>query len=207
MIQLTFTSEQTKQLQELAYSHPHPMVQRKMHALSMKSANVPHNKIAKSLGLSDNTVHSYFVQYERGGIEELKKLNLYRPTSKLLPYKSTIEEYLGTHYQCSVAQASHTIAQLTGIKRGLTQTRLFLKSIGLKKLKTGSIPAKADTTKQTEFHNNILQPKLDEAKSGKRVVYFVDAAHFVHSLFMAFVWCFTRVFVQSPSGRSRFNVG
>jgi transposase len=47
---------------------------------------------------------------------------------------------------------------------------------------------------------------LQEAKENKRVVLFLDAAHFVHSVFVGFLWCFTRVFVQSASGRRRWNV-
>jgi transposase len=46
---------------------------------------------------------------------------------------------------------------------------------------------------------------LQEAKEGKRKVYFVDAAHFVHGAFLGYLWCFVRCFILSPSGRSRFN--
>lgn len=49
-------------------------------------------------------------------------------------------------------------------------------------------------------------PRLQEAKEGKRAVFFVDAAHFVLGAFLGYVWCFTRVFIPSPSGRQRFNV-
>lgn len=35
---------------------------------------------------------------------------------------------------------------------------------------------------------------------------FVDAAHFVQAAFLGFLWCFERIFVQSPSGRKRWNV-
>jgi len=34
----------------------------------------------------------------------------------------------------------------------------------------------------------------------------VDAAHFVLSAYLGFLWCFTRVLVRAPSGRQRFNV-
>jgi transposase len=34
----------------------------------------------------------------------------------------------------------------------------------------------------------------------------VDAAHFVLSVSLGFLWCFTRVLVRAPSGRQRFNV-
>ena len=40
------------------------------------------------------------------------------------------------------------------------------------------IPAKADPEKQKAFLEQEIQPHLDEAQAGKRVVLFVDAAHF-----------------------------
>jgi hypothetical protein len=46
---------------------------------------------------------------------------------------------------------------------------------------------------------------LEEAKSGKRAVFFVDAAHFVLGAYLGFL-CFERLFVKSGSGRQRFNV-
>jgi transposase len=51
-----------------------------------------------------------------------------------------------------------------------------------------------------------LQPRLEEAKEGKRTVYFADAAHFVHGAFIACVWCIVRIFIPTPSGRGRYNV-
>jgi transposase len=51
-----------------------------------------------------------------------------------------------------------------------------------------------------------LQPRLEESKRGKRIVYFADAAHFVHGAFIACVWCVIRIFMPTPSGRNRYNV-
>jgi transposase len=45
-----------------------------------------------------------------------------------------------------------------------------------------------------------------EAQAGQRVVFFVDAAHFVFKAYLGFLWCFVRMVVRSPSGRKRFNV-
>ena len=47
---------------------------------------------------------------------------------------------------------------------------------------------------------------MDEAGYGKRKVYFVDAAHFVHKPLLGYVWYFERLFIQAPSGRQRYNV-
>lgn len=51
-----------------------------------------------------------------------------------------------------------------------------------------------------------LEPRLAEAKTGQRKVYFVDAAHFVMGSFSGYLWCLVRVFIPSSSGRKRYNV-
>jgi len=51
-----------------------------------------------------------------------------------------------------------------------------------------------------------LTPCLEEAKSGKRNIYFVDGAHFVLAPFLGFLWSYTRLFIKAPAGRKRFNV-
>ena len=47
---------------------------------------------------------------------------------------------------------------------------------------------------------------MEEAKVVQRVVFFVDAAHFVLTPYLGMLWCFARHFVRAPAGRQRFNV-
>jgi transposase len=68
------------------------------------------------------------------------------------------------------------------------------------------IPAKADPDKQAQYLAQEIEPRLAEAQAGKRAVFFVDAAHFVLAPFLGFLWSLTRVFIQAPAGRQRFNV-
>ena len=68
------------------------------------------------------------------------------------------------------------------------------------------LPAKADPDQQKEFLEKEIQPRLDEAREGKRVVLFTDAAHFVLAPFLGFLWSATRLFIRAPSGRQRSNV-
>ncbi len=68
------------------------------------------------------------------------------------------------------------IEELTGLKRSEGQIRKFIKRLGMKRLKMGHIPSKADPDKQDSFKKEKMQPILDEAKNGTRKVYFVDAA-------------------------------
>jgi len=95
---------------------------------------------------------------------------------------------------------------LTGIKRSENRVREFLKSIGMAPRKMGMIPAKADPEKQESFIKEELEPRFEEARGGQRVVFFVDAAHFVLAPFLGILWCFTRLFIKAPAGRKRFNV-
>ncbi len=98
------------------------------------------------------------------------------------------------------------IEELTGIKRSENRVRVFLRHIGMAPRKVGMIPAKADPAKQERFIKEELEPRLEEAKSGKRVVFFVDAAHFVLAPFLRILWSFKRLFIKAPAGRKRFNV-
>ena len=68
------------------------------------------------------------------------------------------------------------------------------------------IPAKADPDAQAAYLKEKLEPRLTEAQTGKRAVFFVDAAHFVLAPFLGFLWSLTRVFLRAPAGRQRFNI-
>jgi len=56
------------------------------------------------------------------------------------------------------------------------------------------------------FLKTELEPRLTEARAGQRAVFFVDAAHFVLSSFLGWMWCAVRMFVKAASGRQRYNV-
>ncbi len=152
----------------------------------------------------------YLKQYKSGGIEELKKLGYQGQGSKLNQYKSTIEEDFRVAPPRNIAEASQRIEQITGIKRSPTQVREFRKKIGMKTIKIGYVPGKGANeekiNEQEKFRKEQLEPLLEEAKQGKKAVYFVDAAHFIHRAYLGFIWCFERLFIASPSGRKRFNI-
>ncbi len=74
-------------------------------------------------------------------------------------------------------------------------------------MKSGSLPAKADTAKQREFYDTLLLPLMEKAKKGDIALLFMDASHFVMgSDFLGFIYGKTRRFVHAFSGRMRYNV-
>ena len=151
MLQLSFTEEEIQELDYQRYHHPHPRVQRKMEALLLKARGLPHHQIARCVGVCENTLRSYLEQYQAGGIEALKVLQFHRPTSELAAHRDTIETYFKAHPATTIPEAVKRIEELTGLKRSPTQVGIFLKHLGLKRLKTSALPAKCDVQLQASF--------------------------------------------------------
>jgi transposase len=177
-----------------------------MEALYLKSQGLAPEDICRLCAISKTTFYRYLHTYHEGGLDTLKKVTFHRRQSQLADYRTSIEADLRQRPPASVAEAAARIAALTGLERGLTQVRQFLKSLGMKPRKVGQIPAKADVIAQGTFKSQQLEPRLAEAQSGQRIVFFMDAAHFVFAPFLGLVWCFERLFVKAPSGRQRLNV-
>jgi transposase len=125
-------------------------------------------------------------------------------------HATTLETYFKVHPPRTVAEAQHAIQAQTGIERSPTQVQAFLKRLGMKCRKVGYVPGQAASPdkqlEQETFKTEELEPRLAEAQAGKRRVLFMDAAHFVMGAYLSMVWCCTRLFSASPSGRQRFNV-
>lgn len=156
MIKLNISKEQQDELHFQRYNHPHPHVQKKMEVLYLKSLNIfSHELICVIARVSPNTMRSYLKQYNEGGVEKLKKINFYQPESELKEHTSTIEKYLHDHPPSTIAEASCKIEKLTGVKRGLTQTAKFIKSLGVKLRKVGTIPAQALDEKKKKNRKNF----------------------------------------------------
>jgi len=206
MIFIDFSEEEKQALHHERFHHPHPRVQIKMETLWLKSQGMEHQVIAQLVGISENTLRSYLREYQDGGIERLKDIRFYRPSSELMKHAQSLETHFRKYPPTSINAAIETIETLTGIRRSPTQVRLFLKRMGMKCLKVGVFPAKADPVVQETYRREQLEPRIEEAQAGERALFFVDAAHFVMGAFLGFIWCFERLFVKAPCGRKRFNV-
>jgi len=125
--QLEFTPEIQEALNYERYHHPVPLVQRRMEVLWLKSHSLPHVLIAQLGGVSENTMREYFQLYEEGGLDKLKQVNFYRPSSELDVHLTSLEEYFRANPPATIKEAQSEIEALTGIKRSETQVREFLK--------------------------------------------------------------------------------
>lgn len=151
MIRIRFTEEALDRLRYERFHHPHPRVQQKMEALILKAEGIPHQSIARIVGVSENTIRCYFEEYAANGIAALLTLHFRRPQSALDAHASTVEEHFKTDPPTTIAHACTEIERLTGIKRSPTQVRKFLKRVGLKRLRVCAVPGKVDPLRQEVF--------------------------------------------------------
>ena len=126
-MQLKFSPEVITIFNNERYSHPVPLVQRRMEALWLKSHNLPHALIAQLVGVCDNTLRDYFQLYLAGGVDALRTVEFYRPQSELCNHANSLEAHFKEHPPATIKQAQRDIETLTGIKRSPTQVRNFLK--------------------------------------------------------------------------------
>ena len=179
---------------------------RKLMVVRMHDLHVPHSAIAGTLNISDDTVTNYLKLFLEGGLDALLENKYYQPSSSVEPYFAQIKESLDQEPVATTNEGADRIEKISGVKLSAEQTRRIMQRLGLRYRKTAAVPGKADGQMQFDFLKTELLPRLQEAKEGTRRVFFVDAAHFVLGAFLGMIWCFTRLFVRTGSGRQRYSV-
>jgi transposase len=212
MSRLTFTADDLAAIAFERYHHPEPFVQRKLEVLWLKSQGLAHHDIARLAGVGRASVQRYLAQFRQGGLDAIRRYPWHGRRGALDEHRVSLEDYFRQHPPRSVKEAQHQIEQRTGIRRGETQVRRFLRRLGLQPRRVAAVPIPPKSTAedhartQRQFLDAELEPLLAEARAGRRDVYFVDGAHFVFAAFLGWVWCVARFFVRAASGRKRYNV-
>ena len=120
--------------------HPDPVVRRKMLVLWLTHCHITRRQTAGVAQLGRATVQRYLAAYPDGGLEGLRRCDIIGPVSDLADYRELITTDLTTTPVRTIAEARDRIEALTGIHRGLTQTRKFLASLGFRWQRTRAIP-------------------------------------------------------------------
>jgi transposase len=125
MRHFTFTPED---LDAIRYDrYPHPRVQQKMEVLWLKSQGRTHADIAALAGVSRRTVQRYLDDFLDGGLDRVRQLSWQGKANELADHQASLEDYFLDHPPRSAREAQAAIVQQTGVHRGLTQVRAFLK--------------------------------------------------------------------------------
>lgn len=161
--------------------------------------------ISKYLNYHRNTVTNYLNEFQSGKLPATLQNRYYESTSPLEPFLPCIR---CSFFACPVADAKRAVERihkLDGIRLSESQSRRFMRSLGLKLRKSVSIPGKCDHLLQLDFCTREMLPRLEEARLGERKVIFVDA-YFLLGAFLGVIWCFQRIFLETSPGRQRYNI-
>jgi transposase len=120
--------------------HPHEPTRRKLETLWLLDHGLTQEKVAEITGVGLATVKRYVKAYREGGLDGLRHWGRKGQAGSLEAHRELLAESFREHPVRSVAEAADRIEQLTGIRRGPTQTRLFLKKLGLRWQRMAAIP-------------------------------------------------------------------
>ena len=129
MRRFTFTTEDLHAIRHERYHHPHPRIQQKMEVLWLKSQGLTHEAIARLADVSRRSVQRYLDEFTDGGLARLRRLPWKGKANELAAHQTSLEDYFLEHPPRSTREAQAVIAQQTGVRRGLTQVRAFLKTL------------------------------------------------------------------------------
>jgi transposase len=129
-LRIQLTEEQRPIVNEERSSHPNLCVREKMLVLWLLHNGLTRQKAAEIVGVGRATVQRYVVAFREGGLDGRSHLN--RPVSEMAAYRDLIRASFENQPARTVAEAGERIFQLTGLRRGPSQVRKFLKDLGLK---------------------------------------------------------------------------
>lgn len=125
------TEEEQQVVNEEREAHPNPTVRRRMLALWLLHCGLTREKAAEVAGVGRATVERVVDAYREAGLDGLRRWNRKGPTSELAAYRDLIRASFEEEPVRTVAEAADRIEKLTGLRRGPTQVRKFMKSLGM----------------------------------------------------------------------------
>lgn len=206
-LSIKFSQADLEKLSYERYAYPDPLIQKRLFSVYLKAVSSYSNPdIGFITGLHANTVSRWIKVYQSRGYEGLLCNHYGTNQSELEEHSGRILASLRRQPPRSAPEAAERIREMTGVKRSREQIRTFMKGHGLKFIKCGHLPAKADNEKQHRWADDELKPAIEAARKGKVHLLFLDAAHFMLQPFICCLWCVARLFIKAASGRHRINV-
>jgi transposase len=134
------SEEQQGVVNEERESHPNPCVRKRMLVLWSLHCGLTRVQAAKVANIGRATVERVVAAFRDGGLDAVRQWNVKGPTSELMAYRDLIRESFEKEPARTIAEAVARIETLTGLHRGPTQVRKFLKDMGLKWQRIRAVP-------------------------------------------------------------------
>jgi len=137
-IQLSESEQMLVQRNRL--KHEKVVVRRKMDVLWLLHHGHTRAEAAAITGVARGTVQRYVADYREGGLEALFRSERTVPVSEMEDHREILLSSFRETPLRSVAEAAERIERLTGLRRGPSQVRQFLKRHGLRWQRLAAIP-------------------------------------------------------------------
>jgi transposase len=137
---VNLTEEEQRVVNEERESHPNLTVRRRMLSLWLLHCGLTRVRAAKVAGVGRVTVERIVEAFRKAGLDGLRHWNRKGPTSELAAYRELIRESFEKEPVPTVAEAAARIEKLTGLRRGPTQVRKFMRGLGMKWQRMRAVP-------------------------------------------------------------------
>lgn len=132
-LRIVLTDEEQRLVQRERDSHPSVTVRRRLLVIWSLHCGLLREQAATVADVDLSTVQRDVRLYRQGGLSALLESGPKTlPTSELVQHADRIRQSLEQQPVRTIAEACARIETLTGLKRGPTQVRRFLKKMGLK---------------------------------------------------------------------------
>jgi transposase len=139
-LRVQLTEEEQRVVNEERTSHPNERIRERMLVILLLHNRVTREKAAEIAGVGRATVQRFVAAFREGGLDGLRRWNPNRPVSEMIAYRDLIRESFEKQPARTVVEACERIFQLTGLRRGPSQVRKFLKDLGFKWQRVRAIP-------------------------------------------------------------------
>jgi transposase len=146
-MRIGLTADEQRIVQSERESHADAVVRRRLWVLWLLHCGLKREQAARVVGVAVSSVQRDVSLYRRGGLDALRTSGReYQSTSELAEHREQIRQSLEQQPARTIAEACQRIKDLTGVERGPTQVRQFLKGLGLKWQMVRAIPVPPQKT-------------------------------------------------------------
>ncbi len=137
---ISLTEEQQRIVNEERESHPNARIRERMLVLWLLHCGLTREKAGEVVGIGRATVQRIVAAFRDGGLDGVRRWDVKGNAGELAPFRELLRDSFEKHPVRTVAEAADRIEKLTGIRRGPTQVRMFLKSLGLSWQRMRAVP-------------------------------------------------------------------
>jgi transposase len=137
-------------------AHPNLNIRNRMLIIWLLHQGLQRQQAADIAQVQRITVQRLVKAFQKGRLDALRKWDAEGSESELASFRDIIRKSLEERPVCTIAEAAEHITELTGLVRGQTQVRMFLKDLGFKWKRTRAVPLPPKKTWQSTSRSSPI---------------------------------------------------